>query len=87
MKKVLITILKVVVLILILLWIIMVFVDYFRVKNGDKPLYCLSEQVKEYTDGSNKICNGFGYKTITYDRECLKATEFGPFFIQERQCD
>ena len=45
MKKVLITILKVVVLLLILLWIIMVFMDYFRVKNGDKPLYCLSEQV------------------------------------------
>lgn len=87
MKKTLITIVKVVVLAVIALWIIMVFMDYFRVKDGKKPLYCLSEKVNEYPDGSNTICNGFGYKTINYNRVCLKATEFGPFFIQERQCE
>ena len=87
MKKTFFTILKVVVLILILLWIVMVFVDYFKVKNGGRPTVCLSEQIKEYEDGSNTICYGFGYKTIFYNRTCLKATEFGPFIIKERQCD
>ena len=87
MKKTILTILKILFLLAILIWIILVFVDYFQVKKGEKPTYCLKEQINEYADGSNTICVGLGYKTIYYNRECLKATEFGPFFIQERQCD
>ncbi len=87
MKKTIITILKALVLILIFLWIILVFVDYFQVKKGEKPVYCLKEKITEYEDGTNTTCVGLGYKTIYYNRKCLKATEFGPFFIQERQCD
>ncbi len=87
MKKAFPIIVKSLVLLLILAWIILVFVDYFQVKNGKKPFYCLKEQTVEYADGSNTICVGLGYKTIYYNRACLKATEFGPFFIQERKCD
>lgn len=65
----------------------MVFTDYFRVRNGNDPLFCLSNKKIEYKDGTNYICNGLGYKMIRYDRKCLAATEFGPFFIKERQCE
>ena len=87
MKKTIITILKIMVLVILFIWIVMVFTDYFRVRDGNDPLFCLSNETIEYKDGSNYICNGLGYKMIRYDRECLKATEFGPFFIKERQCE
>ncbi len=87
MKKIILTIIKVVVLLFLFGWIVIVFTDYFKVRNGKDPLFCLSEQTKEYNDGSNYICNGLGYKMIRYNRECLKATEFGPFIIKERQCE
>lgn len=79
--------LKVLVLICLFAWILLVLTDYFKVKNGKDPLFCLSEETKQYEDGSTHICNGLGYKTIRYNRTCLTATEFGPFIIQERTCE
>lgn len=88
MKNKLIFILKVLVLILLFIWIVIVFSDYFRVVHqGKNPMFCLSTTVKNYDDGSTTTCVGFGYKSIKYDRTCLNATEFGPFVIKERQCD
>lgn len=87
MKKVILTVLKVIILVVLFAWIVIVFTDYFRVRNGNNPIFCLSEETKEYSDGSNYICNGLGYKMIKYERTCLTATEFGPFIIKERQCE
>lgn len=87
MKKTLITILKVVILVVLFVWIVIVFTDYFRVRNSKDPMFCLSEETKNYEDGTNTICNGLGYKAIRYNRTCLTATEFGPFIIKERQCE
>lgn len=87
MKKTILFILKIAVLVILFAWIIIVFVDYFRVRQGNNPMFCLSEEIKEYEDGSNYICKGLGYKMIKYNRTCLAATEFGPFIIKERQCE
>lgn len=87
MKKTLITILKIVILVVLFAWIVIVFTDYFRVRQGNDPMFCISEETKEYEDGSNYICHGLGYKMIRYNRSCLAATEFGPFIIKERQCE
>ncbi len=87
MKKTVITVIKVAVLAFIFLWIVMVFTDYFRVRQSKNPMFCFSENEKEYDDGTVYFCNGLGYKMIRYNRECLGATEFGPFFIKERTCD
>lgn len=65
----------------------MVFTDYFRVTQNKDPMFCISEKTVEYEDGSNYICTGLGYRAIRYSRSCLAATEFGPFLIQERQCE
>ncbi len=86
MKKTILTILKIVILIVLFIWIVIVFTDYFRVRQGKDPMFCISEKTNNYEDGSNYICNGLGYKMIRYNRDCLKATEFGPFIIKERQC-
>ncbi len=79
-------IIKIVIVAVLFVWVVLVFSDYFRIRTGKDPMFCLSNTVKEYEDGSTKICVGIGYKAIKYDRKCLNATEFGPFVISERQC-
>lgn len=86
-KKIVIFVLKIIVLLALLLWVIMVFTDYFRVTKRQDPLFCVSKVIKDYEDGSTYICSGIGYKMIKYNRDCMpKATEFGPFLIKEKDC-
>lgn len=87
MKKRMITLLKIFILVFLFCWIVIVFTDYFRVRNSKDPMFCISKVTKDYSDGSNTICTGLGYKMIRYNRDCLSATEFGPFLIKERQCN
>lgn len=87
MKSTMITVLKITILVILFLWIVAVFTDYFMVRKGKEPLFCLSETVTNYKDGNSTICTGVGYKAIRYNRTCLTATEFGPFTIEERQCE
>lgn len=86
MNKTLVTIIKVAILTLIFFWIVMVFTDYFRVRQNKNPMFCISEKENTYDDGTTYICTGLGYKMIRYNRNCLSATEFGPFLIKERKC-
>ena len=81
------TIIKISVAILIIGWIIVLFTDFLRVRAEKEPLFCLSKKENKYDDGTNTICTGIGYKVIKYNRECLSASEFGPFFIKEKSCD
>ena len=87
MMKKLIFILKITILVVLFIWIVMVFTDYFRVRNSKDPIFCVSKNTKTYADGTNYICSGVGYKAIRYNRTCLTAAEFGPFMIKERQCE
>lgn len=84
MKKTIMTILKVVFLLVLFAWICLVFTDYFRARKDEKPLVCLKEETKVYDDGTVYQCTGLGYKMFKYERASITATEFGPFFIQER---
>ena len=76
---------KVVLLAIIIIWIIIFFIDYFRARQSKTPLFCISEETKEYDDGTVYSCTGLGYKMYKYNRSSVDATvEFGPFFIKER---
>lgn len=86
MKQKLIFFLKIAVLVVLFFWIVMVFTDYFRVRQNKNPIFCLNEVVNEYADGTTYICTGAGYKYIRYNRDCLSASEFGPIMIKERLC-
>lgn len=78
-------IIKIIILALVIIWIIIFFIDYFRARQSKTPLFCISEQTKEYDDGTVYSCTGLGYKMYKYDRDSVEASiEFGPFFIQER---
>ena len=70
---------------IIIIWIIIFFIDYFRARQSKTPLFCISEETKEYDDGTVYSCTGLGYKMYQYNRSSVDATvEFGPFFIKER---
>ena len=78
-------VIKVVILAIIIIWIIIFFIDYFRARQSKTPLFCISEETKEYDDGTVYSCTGLGYKMYKYNRSSVDATiEFGPFFIKER---
>lgn len=79
-------ILKVLITVAVFVWIVVVFTDYFRVRLNKEPMFCITERTIDYNDGSTYVCVGAGYKTIRYNRSCLKATEFGPYVLKERTC-
>lgn len=85
MKKIIVNIFKVMVILLVIAWIAIIFIDYFNVTNDKEPQFCIKEETKTYDDGTVYSCTGLGYKLFRYDRKSISAVEFGPFFIQERQ--
>ena len=86
MRRLIENILKVLLVILLIGWVAMVFVDYFRNGDGKDPLFCLKSETKEYYDGEVYICTGLGYKSFRYERKCKTGTAFGPFFTKEKSC-
>lgn len=70
--------------VIILAWVCVVVVDYYKALNDDKLIFCMKEETKKYDDGTVYVCTGAGYKFYKYDRDGVKATQFGPFFIEEK---
>lgn len=64
MKKI-IKMILIVISIIIILGVIMFIVDYNKVKNNEKPIFCILEQ--EVNDGGTKIYLGLGYKVIDFN--------------------
>ena len=78
-------ILKYVILGLVIAWIILFFVDYFRARQAKNLVFCIKEETKNYDDGTVYSCTGLGYKMYRYKRSSINTTvEFGPFFIKEK---
>lgn len=83
MKKVLARIFWIVVIALMCLWTF----EFYRVRNGKDPLFCLSNRIYTYVDGVTEECIGLGYKVYEYRRNYLKGTEFVSIFSKERKED
>lgn len=78
-------IIKIVILSIVIIWIFCFFIDYFRVRQSKKPLFCITQNTKTYDDGTVYSCTGMGYKMYKYERASIPTKlEFGPFFIKER---
>lgn len=83
MKKVLARIFWIVVIVFMCLWTF----EFYRVRNGKEPLFCLSNRIYTYVDGVTEECIGLGYKVYEYRRNYLKGTEFVSIFSKERKED
>ena len=70
--------------IIVCAWIAVVVIDYYFAVNDKGLKFCIKEETKKYDDGTVYYCEGLGYKFYKYDRDGIKATQFGPFFIEEK---
>ena len=82
MKKLIMTILKVVMVLLVISWIILIIAESNRYKNDEPMIITLNEEIREYSDGSVHIYYGLGYKKIIYERTSLEGKEFGSIFTK-----
>ena len=58
--------------------------EFYRVRNGVDPMFCIKEEEKVYEDGTVGECIGIGYKVYKYNRNFLHGTEFVSIFAKER---
>ena len=82
-KKSIWTVLKILFITVIVVWMIIFVVDYFRAKSGNKPMICLKEE--RITTKNNAIyyrCTSFGYKYYEYSEKERTAYGFGASFVK-----
>lgn len=84
MKRIIENIIKVLIILLVVAWIVIIFIDSFRTKEEKDPMFCIKERTIKYDDGETYECIGLGYKMYRYNRKC-SAVHFGPFFLKELQ--
>lgn len=84
-KSVLLRIFNIFLWVLLLVWLLLVMLDFINIKSNKEPKYCwLNNKTTEYSDGTVTECSGLGYKVIKYNRASYNAIEFGPFWIKDR---
>lgn len=75
---------------LLVFWAVVFVFDFIRCghndKNGNiqKPLIIIKTNTYNYDDGSVTEYMSLGYKYIEYNRNSLRAYEFGPFWLKVR---
>ena len=85
MKKTLMILLKVILVSLVVAWIALIVVEYFRYQNNEPMLINLKSETLSYDDGHVYVYYGLGYKSITYERNSIYGKEFGHIFIGVRE--
>ncbi len=75
--------------ILLVAWLSIILVDFLKVKEYKDPIFCIKKQTVKHTDNrKTEICTGLGYKVQNYYEDNKHvATEFGPFFIDDRYAE
>ena len=85
MKKTLGILFKVLLVTIVVIWIGLILVEYFRYQDNEPMLVVLKEETISYDDGHVYVYWGLGYKSITYERTSLYGKEFGHIFIPVRE--
>ena len=85
MKKTLLIVFKALLVAVVVIWIGLILVEYFRYQDNDPLLVVLKKDVMEYDDGHVTVYWGLGYKAITYERTSIYGKEFGHIFIKVRE--
>ncbi|NLA32623.1 MAG: hypothetical protein GX864_01565 [Mollicutes bacterium] len=76
--------------ILVLCWVVICLVDFFKVQDGHKPSFCLRNEVVEVAVSGQKAgkidkCVGLGYKVLRFDKYdgCNTKMIYGPFWLKD----
>jgi len=73
--------------IVLFVWMGICLVDFFKTRALSEPIFCLSKETTEYSDGKVYSCTGLGYKIYHYDRKSFKGYEYGPFWAKDRSAE
>lgn len=84
MKRTIGILLKAFLVLIVIGWISLIFVEYNRYQKNEPMIINLKSETLEYDDGHVYVNYGLGYKTITYERTSLYGREFGHLFIKVR---
>lgn len=74
--------LKFFIIFMVVAWMAMVLIDYYRTKNDKEPLFCINNTVIREKDGNIYVCKGLGYKYYNYDKDSYTLKKFEPFWIK-----
>lgn len=85
MKKTLGIIIKAIVILLVVIWMGLILVEYFRHQDNAPMLVVLKEEKITYEDGNVYVYWGLGYKAIIYERTSIYGKEFGHIFTKVRE--
>ena len=79
-------IIQIVLIVIILGWLGLVIYDFLNVRSDKDPKFCIKNTTVNYDEGKKtEICTALGYKVLKYyEDDQLTATEFGPFFIKDK---
>lgn len=77
-------VMNVVLWVVLLVWMAICLIDFYKVHEEKDPYFCISKGVIKYDDGEVDWCLGLGYKVYNYNRKSFKAIEFGPFWSKDR---
>ena len=82
-------IISIVVTILVVGWLALVFVDYFKVTNDKEAQFCIKrETIKTGDNSKTERCTGLGYVADRYyEEDQLAGYEFRPFFIKSKKSE
>lgn len=81
--------------IVLILWMAICLVDFFRVQAKQEPIFCIfGKETTTYTEkdastatygeGTVDSWTGLGYKVYRYKRSNYNGIEYGPFWIGDR---
>lgn len=77
-------ILNIVLWVILIVWMAICLIDFYKVSNENEPIFCLKKETTTYDDGTVDSCLGLGYKVYKYKRASYSAIEFGPFWSKDR---
>ncbi len=78
-------ILKVLIVGIVVAWIGLILVEYFRYQADEPMLVVLKEETLTYPDGHVYVYYGLGYKAISYERTSIYGKAFGHIFIPVKE--
>lgn len=76
---------KILLVAVVVIWIGLIVVEYFRYQNDEPMIIVLKSETITYEDGRVYVNYGLGYKSITYSRSNITGKEFGHIFIPIRE--
>lgn len=75
---------NVILFIILFSWLGICMTDFIKTRNNEKPMFCIKEKTKNYSDGSVYSCTGLGYKVFYYNRKSISGKEYCPFWSKDK---